>query len=1132
MALSQFLLSATLLVLGTPPLHHQFPQPGRGCAEHRLGFAQSPEATIGSGMYGDWPWDATLLGFPDALVQHQAPTVVLLEAGPPSSDLNRQVFSADVPAFWTPVPYGPLTVEVRLVTSAEMVESPENVVLLLDNRPREPRRHALPGEPPRMLENGLLQVTYRYNLPCPPPGKHILQARYKLDGLSSRLSAPLYFDVRLPDAPQIIGISNGDGHPVPVQSGQTIPINSPSLKYQLAHVNHDATLVAYLNGEPVMPSSRQPSCCRTVRLKGQIPPGVHRLTVRTVHRDAECTITSEASNEVVFRYYDESVYLLKPGRNCGQRQHSAHRSCEPACTGAEQEGNSRAADESPASGLPSFTAPNNAFDVSANPIVQYIAFTAAVAEEEGDEETDVAEEPADEEPADEEARDEGVESSDFSDQTKEMLVGAVQLRSAMADALREVEEAPGAAKRQAWLASQASREASAAHETAHEAQEKASSSHREASRLIQEADAYSAPAAAEARKQAQAEWRTVEAKFLENAQKADTARKQAHTAADQARRTEAIAARVENEHEAAQASKAEADQAVARIRTLAERVTASETSDDDLEAIGKLSSSLRESKKRAIALRDRVHRLRDSAIVHRQATEQAKTEAVEAKQAGETAQEDMAEIVDRLQRQVIAARYHHVKSLREELEKLRSQARTAAERANDSLNDANRARDIAAYHASAVREERAAAVDLQRRIGDELEKARTGAEHAERNVRKLDERGDSAEAREAGRQAKAAALARDAAIQRAGDVDGILTRIHMSFTQALESLQQAADHAEAADGTAGTAATANTMTQGAKVEAEDFLDAQQWLQAIDKGDEAKRYAEQTTHAAAGASEHATAANAAIRQAAAARAQMQAAQEQLERIRREVAGNETDSRNRAADAGIVERLEAQGMEAWDSAIAKSLHQRLRDRNAAATESPEQPADVRLADVEARAAEELADREEAKARARIRQGQAEARHERALAVTGPPSPFYFAAPAHFPIRGFGAGGAVIERPGAVIYEDMVFSFDRDGNYHLRFSILTPDLPTTLHLQLQLQPYPHGPWYTITLPPQQFRPEESSHGRPQPRVIQDHVIRGRSEILHRCYGEMGKDATIRRTGSARFGYGFDAMRDTAAR
>jgi hypothetical protein len=405
-------------------------------------------------------------------------------------------------------------------------------------------------------------------------------------------------------------------------------------------------------------------------------------------------------------------------------------------------------------------------------------------------------------------------------------------------------------------------------------------------------------------------------------------------------------------------------------------------------------------------------------------------------------------------------------------------------------------------------------------------------EHAERNVRKLDERGDSAEAREAGRQAKAAALARDAAIQRMGDFDGVLARIHLSSSQALESLQHAADRAEAAKQAAGTAATANTMTQGAKVEAEDFLDAQQWLQAIDKGDEAKRYAEQATHAAAAASEHAAAAETANREAATARSQMQAAMDDLEQIRDEVAQKATDAQNRAADAGLVEQLEAEGREAWDTAMAETVHQRLEERKRAAAVESDQPADVRLADVEARAAEELADDEQAKADARIRQGQAEARHERAAAVTGPPSPFYFAAPAHFPIRGFGAGGEVIERPGAVIYEDMVFSFDRDGNYHLRFSILIPDLPTTLHLQLQLQPHANGPWYTITLPPQQFRPKDSRSGRPQPRVFQDHVIQGRSEILHRCYAEMGKDATIRRTGSARFGYGFDAMRDTAAR
>lgn len=1152
MALSQYLLSVTLLVLGAPPLHHHCPKSGPICARHGFGSRLSPETGMGRGMDGDWLWDTTLLGFSDGLLQHQAPTVVLLEAGPPSYDLNRQTFSSDLPAFWTPVPYGPLTVEVRLVTTPEMVDSLENVVLLLDNRPLEARRHALPVEPPQLLENGLVQVAYRYSLPCPPPGKHMLQARYKLDGIWSRLSAPLYFDVRLPDAPQIIGISNGDGHPVPVQTGQTISINSSTLKYQLAHVNHNATLVAYLNGQPVMPSSRQPSCCRTVRLKGRIPPGVHRLTVRTVHRAGECTITSEASNEVVFHYYDESVYLLKPGRNCGQRQHSTDRSCAPTCTDAEQEGNSRPAAENPASDLPSFTAPGNGFGVTPNPIVRYVVFRAVPNEDEGPRARDVDRDAADEVAAGEvveteqveteqvetgetetgDVCDEELESVDSSRQATELLNETIVLRRAITNAIPEIEKAAGEIKGQVWLARQASQTASDARETTIQAREIASSSRKEASRLIQEANAYSALPAADARKQAQQEWLTVEEEFRKVVRMADPATIQAQTADDRARRTEAIQTRTENELEAARAFEAKATQVVANIRTLAENISASETPDDDLERIKELRSSVVESRSRVIAKRDLIQRLRDSADVHRLAAEQAKTEADQAKNSVETARRSMGQGIKRLRDQVNAARYLHVKSLRDELEKLCRQAKTAAERANHSLSIANWARDTAADHESAVREGRADARHLRRSIGDESEKAKKGAERAERNAQKLGERGDSAEAREAGRQAKAAALARDAAIQRTSDVDGILTQIRLSSTQALESLRQAADRAEAAEEAAGRAAKDHRTTDVVKQVAEDFLNAQQWLHAIDKGDEVKRHAEQVTHSAAAATEHATAADAAIREAATARAQMQVALKRLERIRSEVAERATDAQNRAAAVGGIERFEAEGTEAWERAIAETVYQRHRDRRDAATDSADQPADVRLAEFEARAAEELADHEQAKADARIRQGQAEARYERALAVIGPPSPFYFAAPAHFPIRGFGAGGEAIERPGAVIYEDMVFSFDREGNYNLRFSILIPDLPTKLHLQLQLQPYSDGHWYTITLPPQQFRPENGRNGRPQPRVFQDHVIQGRSEILRRCYGEMGKDATIRRTGSARFGYGFDAMRDTAAR
>jgi hypothetical protein len=142
-----------------------------------------------------------------------------------------------------------------------------------------------------------------------------------------------------------------------------------------------------------------------------------------------------------------------------------------------------------------------------------------------------------------------------------------------------------------------------------------------------------------------------------------------------------------------------------------------------------------------------------------------------------------------------------------------------------------------------------------------------------------------------------------------------------------------------------------------------------------------------------------------------------------------------------------------------------------------------------------------------------------------------PFFFASPAHFPIREFGPRGEVIEREGAVIYEDMTFSFDDDGNYNLRFTIRTPALPTTIQLQLLLQPATDKPWYTITLAPMDFFPDPEKSGRMKPKLYRNCIVEGRSEILSRCWREMEQDARLRRTGTARFGYGLEALNQTAS-
>jgi hypothetical protein len=128
-------------------------------------------------------------------------------------------------------------------------------------------------------------------------------------------------------------------------------------------------------------------------------------------------------------------------------------------------------------------------------------------------------------------------------------------------------------------------------------------------------------------------------------------------------------------------------------------------------------------------------------------------------------------------------------------------------------------------------------------------------------------------------------------------------------------------------------------------------------------------------------------------------------------------------------------------------------------------------------------------------------------------------------------------MIDRGGLTIYEDMEFRFDRDGNYEVRFRATTPAMPTIVQLQFQIQPCRGGPWYTVTLAPIEFKypdPDASkgkcsaaTNGRAtqEPQCcgpVRACVCKGRSEILRRCYREMGQDGTIRRTGTARFGFG----------
>jgi len=263
---------------------------------------------------------------------------------------------------------------------------------------------------------------------------------------------------------------------------------------------------------------------------------------------------------------------------------------------------------------------------------------------------------------------------------------------------------------------------------------------------------------------------------------------------------------------------------------------------------------------------------------------------------------------------------------------------------------------------------------------------------------------------------------------------------------------------------------------------------------------------------------------------------------------EISQSVTSAAQRRADAtrsaemtGRVLVKESEVQKAWDVAEElASFEAAVRALTSANAGSDENG--VRRAQEATKAAETLASNEWRKADLRIAEGEANARRSRSESVTGPSSPFYFASTAHFPLREFGLRGEPLDRDGIIIYEDMAFHFDRDGNYEVHFRASAPAMPATVRLQFQIQSHRNGPWCTVTLAPIEFpypgaksdksNCSGSNCGEGHSDCNDDSkdccgkarecICKGKSEILKRCYGEMGQDAKIRRSGTARIGFG----------
>lgn len=1112
----------------------------------------------------------TVEDFPSWAVDTQpaAPEVVLsslLLAG-----IERQPFlaSSDRPTYRVSVPLGPLTVQVRIPMDPVEPALPESIVLLLDGKPVEQDRHvpgigdlALPSSSDPTLQ------TYAFSLPCPAPGNHVVQACYKVNSLWSHLSPPLRFEVRLPDPPRIVAISNANETPMPVQQFGLARITGSKMKIRLANISESTEIVAYIDGKPVDAVPARGTCCREICLRGVITPGVHSLTVRARTAGAACDMASEPSAEVAFHYFDQQAYVLGPRARCEtcRGPHPCTSPTQPSTSStsadalqshsqsAQQSGSDSSLD-TPASNQPASQGESAAWLPQANvgPFRTAnlmhasgaasipVRLVALLAEDSPAAPKDAAAMAADE------ATVLAHTAIRYANEAHD-LTGVVDKHVAAAAA------AAGNAEKVAVDAAAALAAAEAAAYTAKQVRDVASRSRLPAANTAQGA----------AKTAEDAAWAAV-SQAREAANRAATAARDAQENAAEAERIQREARILDDE---ARHANQRVQEAAAQTRDFATK--AAQGDDANQKRNAKLAETARDNAKGWYKLAKEKHdiltQLVKSAEVYAQRADVAnrlgQTELQTARQTVKAAEQALAD-----------ARTAATEVMELELASILKAASEARAKLADvprprlAAQIAEEARDIAE---DAARRANRAYVARQQAVLSS-EEARNQAARADRDSRDAPAQRNAAEARIARMRAAEATAKRELAKrfadqtsqsciqalrhanqaqQAARIVADIATRVADTDARAIRELKVAAGLESAVTAADAELRQAATRVHRATIRGDSTAawDAIGQARAAGKIIDEKspwaithyRLAKPFVDHAAAAATQAERGLAAVRNAwqntdtslKAAEAAVKAADECA-----------TDAANHAAKARRVAEAVATIQHKRDLNEANARYRDLR--------AVEKDLDVLLAPDPAKAAGLLAAEEETQALNRIALADAQDRITRARAIHGPASPFYFASAAHFPIREFGPRGELLQRQGLIIYEDMSFRFDRDGQYEVRFRATTPRMPVTVQLQFQIQPCENGPWYTVTLAPMEFRYDEAmrekdrcSAGDQDPKTgtgescssaegeqccgpVRECVCRGHSEILRRCYGEIGRGATIRRSGTARFGFGLEQL------
>jgi hypothetical protein len=219
------------------------------------------------------------------------------------------VTSADYPPAWNKVFCNNLEIQVEIPLPDALAL--ERVEVSLDHQPLDLRHSRTTNR--ELIGDASLPWIESYVISCQSPGKHIIQARYKVQGIWSSWSPALRFEVLRLRRPEITAVIDEDGLEQRTGKREKIAnVNGDELTLRLGNVSPADDVVVTLAGKKIANCEVDSICQIKVRIDNQVPPGVYPISVYcTAKSNCPCGYPSEPSEEVLIHYFNLSVYQLR-----------------------------------------------------------------------------------------------------------------------------------------------------------------------------------------------------------------------------------------------------------------------------------------------------------------------------------------------------------------------------------------------------------------------------------------------------------------------------------------------------------------------------------------------------------------------------------------------------------------------------------------------------------------------------------------------------------------------------------------------------------------------------------------------------------------------------------------------------